>query len=160
MLTPKYVLLALWSAAAGALIPFMAVLNSRLGKQLGEPIHAAALLFAIGLTVVICASLILTGRLPDLKGIANASPFDFAGGLIVAFYVTSVTFLVPRFGVGNTILFVMTAPSTKALAGVDGATNSRRHAQQPVQLTAAPDRLPQFQNQPRQIRRLNATASL
>lgn len=34
---------------------------------------------------------------------------DLAGGSIVAFYVLSITVLAPAFGVGNAILFVMTA---------------------------------------------------
>lgn len=34
---------------------------------------------------------------------------NLSGGLIVAFYVLSVTLLAPRFGIGNAILFVMVA---------------------------------------------------
>ncbi|MFZ8458435.1 DMT family transporter, partial [Staphylococcus aureus] len=39
----------------------------------------------------------------------GARPIDFAGGLIVGFYVLSITVLAPAFGVGNAILFVMVA---------------------------------------------------
>lgn len=39
--------LLLWAAAAGALIPVMAVLNSRLGKAIGEGLHAPVVLFRL-----------------------------------------------------------------------------------------------------------------
>jgi transporter family-2 protein len=104
-----YVRYALWAALAGAFIPVMAVLNARLGKALGEPIHAAFVLFAVGLIVTGVSSLALTGRLPTPSTLQLASPFEFAGGAIVAFYILSITMLAPRFGVGNAILFVMTA---------------------------------------------------
>ncbi len=100
---------ALWSAAAGALIPVMAVLNARLGKDLDEPLHAPVILFAVGLLASLVTSLGLTGTIPDLSKLATARPMDFVGGLIVAFYVISVTLLAPRFGVANVILFAMVA---------------------------------------------------
>ncbi len=100
---------AVWAAAAGAFIPVMAVLNARLGRTLGEPLHAVVLLFGVGLLVSLGASLLLTGRLPSWGALAGASPINLTGGFIVAFYVLSVTLLAPRFGIGNAILFVMIA---------------------------------------------------
>jgi transporter family-2 protein len=44
-----------------------------------------------------------------LHALAGVAPQHYAGGLIVAFYVLSITFIVPRFGVGNGILFAVTA---------------------------------------------------
>ncbi|MBU2588843.1 MAG: DMT family transporter [Alphaproteobacteria bacterium] len=100
---------ALWAAAAGALIPFMAILNGRLGRTLGDPLLAPVLLFAVGFMVALTVGLIATGQVPDLRLALRARPIDFAGGAIVAGYVISVTLLAPRFGIGNAILFVMTA---------------------------------------------------
>jgi transporter family-2 protein len=100
---------ALWAALAGAFIPVMAVLNARLGRALGEPLHACVVLFAVALVAAGGASLIVTGRLPNPTALLGAAPITFAGGLIVAFYVVSVTLLAPRFGVGNVILFAMCA---------------------------------------------------
>ena len=117
---------AAWAAAAGALIPFMAVLNGRLGRVLGEPLLAPVLLFAVGLMTALTVGLVATGQVPDLRQAMSARPIDFAGGVIVAGYVISVTLLAPRFGVGNAILFVMTAQIfTSALIdhfGMLGAT--------------------------------------
>lgn len=100
---------AVWAAAAGALIPFMAILNGRLGRALGDPLLAPVLLFAVGLVTSLVVALFVTGHVPDLRQALSARPIDFAGGAIVAGYVISVTLLAPRFGIGNTILLVMTA---------------------------------------------------
>jgi bacterial/archaeal transporter family-2 protein len=105
----KYASYAVWAAAAGALIPLMAVLNARLGKVLGEPTHAPVILFLFGLLTASVVCLATTGRMPDLALLSQARAIDFAGGAIVAGYVISITLLAPRFGIGNAILFVMTA---------------------------------------------------
>lgn len=99
----------LWSAAAGALIPVMGVLNARLGKTLGEPLHAPVVLFGIGFLACLLAALLFTGALPSWSKLGGARPIDFAGGLIVAFYVISVTCLAPSFGIANVILYAMVA---------------------------------------------------
>ena len=104
-----YARYALWAVMAGAFIPVMAVLNARLGKALGAPIHAVFVLFAVGLVATGAASLILTRRLPVPAALAVVAPANFVGGLIVAFYILSITMLATRFGVGNAILFAMTA---------------------------------------------------
>lgn len=105
----KLLVYALWSAAAGALIPVMAVLNARLGRALGAPSHAAMVLFLVAFALAVAVSLLVSGRLPGISTLAAARPIDFAGGLIVGFYVLSITVLAPAFGVGNAILFVMVA---------------------------------------------------
>jgi transporter family-2 protein len=104
-----YARYALWAALAGAFIPVMAVLNARLGKALGAPTHAAFVLFAVGLVATGAASLFLTGRLPVPAALGAVAPANFAGGVIVAFYILSITMLATRFGVGNAILFAMVA---------------------------------------------------
>ena len=104
-----YARYALWAALAGAFIPVMAVLNARLGKALGAPSHAAFVLFAVGLLATSAASLFLTGRLPVPAALSAVAPANFAGGVIVAFYVLSITTLATRFGIGNAILFAMVA---------------------------------------------------
>lgn len=114
MMSVRY---AVWASMAGMFIPVMAVLNARLGRALGEPLHAAFVLFAVGLlatgvaslALTGVASLALTGRLPSPASLRLVAPIDFAGGAIVGFYIFSITLLAPRFGVGNAILFVMTA---------------------------------------------------
>jgi bacterial/archaeal transporter family-2 protein len=91
---------AIWAFAAGALIPLMANLNAGLARATGGMIQATVLLFATGLA----ASLLLAAIT-----MARIAPVNYAGGLIVGFYVLSITFIAPRFGVGNAILFAVTA---------------------------------------------------
>ena len=50
-----------------------------------------------------------TGALPNWSKLSGARPIDFVGGLIVAFYVVSVTWLAPSFGIANVVLYAMVA---------------------------------------------------
>lgn len=105
----NYLRYALWAALSGAFIPVMGVLNTRLGKSLGEPAYASVILFAVALIASIATSLAVTRGLPAPASLAAAPPVTLLGGLIVAFYVFSITFLIPRFGVANSIMFVVVA---------------------------------------------------
>jgi bacterial/archaeal transporter family-2 protein len=96
-----------WSLAAGALIPAMAILNARLGRALGSALLAPVLLFAIGLFVSAACALALTHGLPALRQFGDARVADYSGGFIVAFYVITATLLAPRIGVGNFIVLAV-----------------------------------------------------
>ncbi|HCK84432.1 MAG TPA: hypothetical protein DHW63_07925 [Hyphomonadaceae bacterium] len=98
---------ALWALAAGALIPVMAILNAGLARATGSPAIAASVLFLVGFLFNATIALASGGR--GAGALATAPPHLFLGGLIVGFYVLSITMLAPRFGVGNAILFVMVA---------------------------------------------------
>jgi bacterial/archaeal transporter family-2 protein len=100
---------AIWAFAAGALIPLMALLNAGIARTTGGQIQATIILFAIGLIASLLLAAIMTVRLPDFHTLLRVAPHQYAGGVIVGFYVLSITFLAPRFGVGNAILFVVTA---------------------------------------------------
>ena len=113
MISVKY---ALWAALAGGVIPLMGVFNARLGNVLGSPFHAPMFLFVAAFTAAVCVGLALTQRLPDVSKLANASPQDFVGGLIVCFYVTSITLLAPRMGIGNFIMYALCAQLAMAVA--------------------------------------------
>ncbi len=92
----------------GVGIPILAALNGGLGGRLGSPMAASVILFGLALLVA------LTGALGDIRFSADI-PFHFYfGGLFVAFYVISVTFIAPRFGVGNAIFFVLVGQLTSA----------------------------------------------
>jgi bacterial/archaeal transporter family-2 protein len=105
----SYPALAAWAFAAGALIPVMGSLNAGLSRALGGALAAATVLFIVALTAVVLTFAVLRQPIPDAAQLPAARSHLYLGGLIVAFYVVSVTILVPKFGVGNTILFAMTA---------------------------------------------------
>ncbi|WP_372603615.1 DMT family transporter [Actibacterium sp.] len=100
--TTKYALVML---AAGVGIPLLAALNAALGTRLGSPVAAAVCLFAVAFTLAVIAVLI-AGPAP-LARLPGTPIHLFGGGFFVAFYVLSVTWIAPKFGVGNAVFFVL-----------------------------------------------------
>ena len=90
---------------AGIGIPIMAALNGGLGARLDNPVQAATLLFALALAVSVLA--LAFQPKPVAFNLQAVPPHYFLGGLLVAFYVLSVTFVAPRLGVGNAIALVL-----------------------------------------------------
>ncbi len=107
--------LLLWAALAGAFIPVMAIVNGRLGRSIGEVMHAPVVLFGISFVLSLACSLFFTKSLPDLNELGNIRPIDYLGGFIVAFYVLSATLLAPRIGVAN---FIVCAVSAQIIVSV------------------------------------------
>ena len=101
--------LLIWAALAGAFIPVMAILNGRLGKSMGEALHASVILFGVGFLFCLTVALVLTKSLPHATDLANAKPIEYLGGLIVGFYVISATLLAPRIGLANFIVCAVSA---------------------------------------------------
>ncbi|MGE4071052.1 MAG: DMT family transporter [Lysobacterales bacterium] len=94
--------------AAGAGIPVMASLNGALARTLGSSVAASCVLFAVGLALSL-ALLILLQSWPALGLLSKAPAMQWLGGCIVLLYILTVTTVAPRFGIANTILFVMVA---------------------------------------------------
>jgi transporter family-2 protein len=107
---------ALWAFFAGALIPLMAILNAGIARVAGGTIPATVLLFGTGFIGTLLFALATGTPLPGIQTLAKVPPQNFAGGLIVGLYILSITFLAPRFGVGNAILFAVTAQLITAAA--------------------------------------------
>ncbi len=92
-------------ALAGVGIPLLAALNAALGVRIGSPWSATVVLFTVALCCALAVS-ILTG--PGALAKVPAAPKHLLlAGALVAFYVMSITFVAPRFGVGNAIFFVL-----------------------------------------------------
>ena len=92
--------------AAGIGIPVMAALSATLGAKYGSPSFAASVLFLVALVISVVFHFAVEGGLrPSPKTVL---PFYFyLGGVFVAFYVLSVTWVAPQFGIGNAIAFVL-----------------------------------------------------
>ena len=92
--------------ATGIGIPVMAALSSTLGARYGSPGFAACVLFLLALSISVAFLFVVEG---GLRPFPKASvPFYFyLGGAFVAFYVLSVTWVAPQFGVGNAVAFVL-----------------------------------------------------
>jgi transporter family-2 protein len=102
--SPGNLLLSLLMFATGVGIPIMAAWNSRLGAELESPWAAAFILFVVG--AIICGIAMLALGLPR-HGWFGAPPLYYAGGLVVSFYVLSITWTAPRIGVANAVFFVL-----------------------------------------------------
>jgi transporter family-2 protein len=99
---------------AGIGIPILAALNAALGRFIVSPIVAAAILFTIA-GVVTWALAFATGLNP-LKTVSQAPKHLFFAGVLIAFYVLSITFIAPKFGVGNAVFFVLLGQLVSAAA--------------------------------------------
>lgn len=91
---------------AGLGIPVMAAMNGGLGARLQSPALAAAILFSIALLVTL-SYLFVTEGTPSSLYSADIPRYFYLGGLLVAFYILSITSVAPRFGVSNAIVFVL-----------------------------------------------------
>lgn len=96
---------ALIMLAAGIGIPVLAALNAALGKMIGAPAAASVVLFSVALITCLAVALI-TGPKPIAQALA-APKHLWLAGVLVAFYVLSITYIAPHFGVGNAVFFVL-----------------------------------------------------
>jgi bacterial/archaeal transporter family-2 protein len=100
--------------AAGIGIPIMASANALLGARLGSPASAAAIMFALALAVALLVAWATGGPQRALLG-AAPWPYYF-GGLLIAFYLLSITYLGPRLGIGTAVLLVLLGQIVAAAA--------------------------------------------
>lgn len=92
--------------AAGIGIPVMAAISATLGTKYGSPAFAASVLFLVALSISVVFLFAVEGGLKPFP--KTLLPFYFYfGGVFVAFYVLSVTWVAPQFGVGNAVAFVL-----------------------------------------------------
>ena len=105
-MTPETFRYALVMLAAGIGIPVLAALNAQLGNRIGSPAAAATVLFIVALCAT-TATLFLTTGAAALANVPAQPKYLLLGGFFVAFYVLSVTWIAPRFGVGNAVFCVL-----------------------------------------------------
>jgi bacterial/archaeal transporter family-2 protein len=122
-----------WAFAAGVLIPVMAASNGALTRLTGNPAPVMLSVFAVGLLAT--AAVTAVSGVKGATALMGAPPYLFCGGLIVAFYVLSVSVLTPRIGVVSTITMAVAGQILMSAVidhfGLFGA------AQKPVDLTRA-----------------------
>ena len=92
--------------STGVGIPVMAALSASLGTRYGSSAFAASVLFLVALLISATFLFAVEGGLKQTPSVPV--PFYFyCGGVFVAFYVLSVTWVAPQFGVGNAVAFVL-----------------------------------------------------
>ena len=105
---------ALTMLIAGIGIPVFAAINSQLGQKIGNPFATGIVTFGLAFTIGLIAAL-LTGP-SAIARLGDAPKVLLTGGFFVAFYVLSITFVAPRFGVGNAVFFVLVGQLFSAAA--------------------------------------------
>ena len=91
---------------AGLGIPLMAALNGGLGSKLQSPALAATILFIVGLIISITYILVVEG-VPTKLYEPSIPWYFYFGGVFVMFYILSITWVAPRFGISNAVSFVL-----------------------------------------------------
>ncbi|WP_296416991.1 DMT family transporter [Pseudooctadecabacter sp.] len=89
---------------AGIGIPVLAAMNANLGQRLGSPAAAALVLFGVAGVTALLAVGVFGGR---FAGLVAAPKYLLLAGTLIAFYVLSITWIAPGFGVGNAVFFVL-----------------------------------------------------
>jgi transporter family-2 protein len=112
---PQTTLYALVMLLAGIGIPVLAALNAALGTRLGSPGAAAAILFVIAFALTLIF-LFIVGVPSTFANVSAAPRHLFLAGVFVAFYVLSITYVAPHFGVGNAVFFVLLGQLVSAAA--------------------------------------------
>lgn len=92
--------------AAGIGVPVLAALNAQLGRAIAAPAAAASVLFLIACIVSVITMFAMHDS-AALAKIPSQPRYLLFGGVLVAFYVLSITWIAPRFGLGNAIVCVL-----------------------------------------------------
>ncbi len=92
--------------ATGIGIPVMAALSAGLGARYASPAFAASVLFFVALSISVAFLFAVEGGLRPFPK-APVPFYFYMGGVLVAFYVLSVTWVAPQFGIGNAVAFVL-----------------------------------------------------
>lgn len=91
---------------AGIGIPVLAALNAQLGARIGAP--AAAGVVALGVAMGTAALVVaITGQARALAALPGQPAHLFLAGTLMAFYLLSITWIAPRFGIGNAVFCVL-----------------------------------------------------
>lgn len=97
---------ALLMLLTGLGIPVMAALNGGLGAKLQSPALATSILFFVGGSLSL-VFLFMTNGIPKFSPVGPIPAYFYFGGFFVIFYILSITWVAPRFGVGNAVSFVL-----------------------------------------------------
>jgi transporter family-2 protein len=92
--------------AAGVGIPILAALNAQLGARIGAPMAAGVVALSVALLVSLIA-VAATGQARALALVAAQPFWLMLAGVLMAFYLLSITWIAPRFGVGNAVFCVL-----------------------------------------------------
>ncbi len=106
MLTPNTFVYAFVMLLAGIGIPTMAALNAGLTAKLQSPALASTILFLFAFLLSV-SYMFVTEGIPKSFAAPNTPLYFYFAGFFVVFYIYSITWVAPNFGIGNAVSFVL-----------------------------------------------------
>lgn len=91
---------------AGIGIPIMGALSGGLGRRLQSPGSAVTIVFFVGCVISLVYLFFVEG-LPDSFPAEPVPIQYYLAGVFIVLYMFSITFVGPKFGIGNAICFVL-----------------------------------------------------
>jgi len=109
-------ILFIFALAVGAMLPIQAASNAAASRYFGDVSYAALLSFIVGAALIAMYILIKKPAVNDGLTYNRFPNYILLGGIISAIYTASITFLVPRLGVGNALFIIIVGQMIAALA--------------------------------------------
>jgi bacterial/archaeal transporter family-2 protein len=129
------VLYLLFAAAAGAVLPIQAGVNTQLARFVGGPVRASFVSFLVGTIALVILAIAVLKPLPSGSKLGSAPWWVWVGGLLGAFYVIGVIVSAPRLGAVVLIAAVVAGQTVSSvLADQFGWVGFREHAATPGRL--------------------------
>lgn len=100
---------ALIAILGGVAVPFLASINAAYGQAIGNVYWASITLCLVAIATILAITLFNGTPIPTRAQIGQASWWHFAAGCFFTVYVVSITWVAPKIGVGNAIIFVVVA---------------------------------------------------
>lgn len=91
---------------AGLGIPIMAALNGGLGTKLQSTALASVIIISVALLMA-AIFLLVTEGIPTHINTPRIPWYFYFGGFFMVFYIVTITWIAPRFGVANAVSFVL-----------------------------------------------------
>jgi transporter family-2 protein len=109
-------LLVLAAVVAGGLLPTQAGINTQLARNLGHPLLAASVSFAIGAIALIVYTVVFHISLPPLVEIEQIPWYLWIGGILGAIYLTTTIVLAPLLGAATMIGLIVAGQMLASIA--------------------------------------------
>lgn len=99
----------------GLLVPFQAIINSRLSSLIQSNISAALISFTGGFLVFLTLNLLLPIPFPSPSKLLSLPPYLLIGGLIGSVFVLSAIMIVPKLGSMGFVALIVTGQLVMSL---------------------------------------------
>lgn len=107
--------LILLAVLVGVVLPVQAGVNAQLRLNLGHPLLAAFVSFAVGTIALLGLNLALRTPVPSGEALARVTWWHWIGGLLGATYIYLAIILAPRLGAATLVASIVTGQMVTSL---------------------------------------------